>query len=161
MSRTELPEPAGDEFSPRHAYENAIAAAGEHVRIEHDSLGDLPVPADAYWGIHTARALVNFPITRRAIYNYPDLIVAFAGVKLAAARANVRLGNLPSEKGDAIIQGIRRVSRPGLRRYAGYQEIPKPLGGAGIAIVSTSKGVLTGQKARLAKLGGEVLCEVW
>src|SRR3954463_4508686 len=66
-----------------------------------------------------------------------------------------------SEKGDAIIQGIRRVSRPGLRRYAGYQEIPKPLGGAGIAIVSTSKGVLTGQKARLAKLGGEVLCEVW
>jgi small subunit ribosomal protein S8 len=66
-----------------------------------------------------------------------------------------------SDGGDSVIQGIRRVSRPGLRRYAGYQEIPKPLGGAGIAIVSTSKGVLTGQKARLAKLGGEVLCEVW
>ena len=66
-----------------------------------------------------------------------------------------------SDKGDSVIQGIRRVSRPGLRRYAGYEEIPKPLGGAGIAIVSTSKGVLTGQKARLAKLGGEVLCEVW
>jgi small subunit ribosomal protein S8 len=65
------------------------------------------------------------------------------------------------ESGAGVIQGIRRVSRPGLRRYAGYQEIPKPLGGAGIAIVSTSKGVLTGQKARLAKLGGEVLCEVW
>ena len=66
-----------------------------------------------------------------------------------------------SDNGDSVIQGIRRVSRPGLRRYAGYQEIPKPLGGAGIAIVSTSKGVLTGQKARLAKIGGEVLCEVW
>ena len=66
-----------------------------------------------------------------------------------------------ADNGAAVIQGIRRVSRPGLRRYAGYQEIPKPLGGAGIAIVSTSKGVLTGQKARLAKLGGEVLCEVW
>jgi small subunit ribosomal protein S8 len=66
-----------------------------------------------------------------------------------------------SDGGAGVIQGIRRVSRPGLRRYAGYQEIPKPLGGAGIAIVSTSKGVLTGQKARLAKLGGEVLCEVW
>jgi len=66
-----------------------------------------------------------------------------------------------SDGGESVIQGIRRVSRPGLRRYAGYQEIPKPLGGAGIAIVSTSKGVLTGQKARLAKLGGEILCEVW
>jgi small subunit ribosomal protein S8 len=66
-----------------------------------------------------------------------------------------------ADSGDSVIQGIRRVSRPGLRRYAGYQEIPKPLGGAGIAIVSTSKGVLTGQKARLAKLGGEILCEVW
>jgi small subunit ribosomal protein S8 len=66
-----------------------------------------------------------------------------------------------SDSGEAVIQGIRRISRPGLRRYAGYEEIPKPLGGAGIAIVSTSKGVLTGQKARLAKIGGEILCEVW
>jgi aspartate ammonia-lyase len=109
MSRSELPEPAGDEFSPRHAYENAIAAAGDRVRIEHDSLGELPVPSDAYWGIHTARALVNFPITRRAIYNYPDLVVAFAGVKLAAARANVRLGNLSAEKGDAIEAACREI----------------------------------------------------
>lgn len=66
-----------------------------------------------------------------------------------------------TEKGDSVIQGIKRISRPGLRRYAGYSEISKPLGGAGIAIVSTSKGVITGQKARLQKLGGEVLCEVW
>jgi len=66
-----------------------------------------------------------------------------------------------TEQGDAVIQGIRRVSRPGLRRYAGHQEIPRPLGGAGISIISTSKGVITGQKARAQKLGGEVLCEVW
>jgi small subunit ribosomal protein S8 len=66
-----------------------------------------------------------------------------------------------TERGDSVIQGIRRISRPGLRRYSGYETLPKPLGGAGISIVSTSKGVLTGQKARAAKLGGEILAEVW
>ena len=66
-----------------------------------------------------------------------------------------------TEQGDAVIQGIRRVSRPGLRRYAGYEEMPRPLSGAGISIVSTSKGVTTGHKARNQKVGGEILCEVW
>jgi small subunit ribosomal protein S8 len=66
-----------------------------------------------------------------------------------------------TEKGDAVIQGIKRISRPGLRRYSGYEKVSKPLGGAGITIVSTSQGVITGQKARLQKVGGEVLCEVW
>ena len=61
----------------------------------------------------------------------------------------------------SVIEGIRRVSRPGLRRYSGYESMPRPLGGAGIAIVSTSKGVTTGHKARTQKLGGEILCEVW
>jgi small subunit ribosomal protein S8 len=66
-----------------------------------------------------------------------------------------------TENGDSVIQGIRRVSRPGLRRYSGYEEMPRPLGGAGVAIVSTSKGVTTGHKARVQKVGGEILCEVW
>jgi small subunit ribosomal protein S8 len=66
-----------------------------------------------------------------------------------------------TEKGDPVIRGIRRISRPGLRRYSGYSEMPKPLGGAGIAIVSTSKGVITGHKARAQKVGGEILAEVW
>lgn len=61
----------------------------------------------------------------------------------------------------SVIQGLRRVSRPGLRRYAGYSDFPRPLSGAGIAIVSTSKGVMTGQRAKSQKIGGEVLCEVW
>jgi small subunit ribosomal protein S8 len=61
----------------------------------------------------------------------------------------------------SVIQGLRRVSRPGLRRYTGYGKIPRPLGGAGICIVSTSKGVLTGQQAAAQKVGGEILCEVW
>jgi len=66
-----------------------------------------------------------------------------------------------TEKGDAVIQGIKRISRPGLRRYSGYDKVSKPLGGAGITIISTSQGVITGQKARAQKVGGEVLCEVW
>ena len=66
-----------------------------------------------------------------------------------------------TEAGDSVIQGIKRISRPGLRHYSGYEEMPRPLGGAGIAIVSTSKGVITGHKARVQKVGGEILCEVW
>lgn len=66
-----------------------------------------------------------------------------------------------TDEGESVIQGIRRISRPGLRRYSGYETMPRPLGGAGIAIVSTSKGVITGHKARTQKVGGEVLCEVW
>ncbi len=66
-----------------------------------------------------------------------------------------------TESGQSVIQGIRRISRPGLRRYCGYESFPRPLDGAGIAIVSTSKGVITGQKARVQKVGGEILCEVW
>ncbi len=65
------------------------------------------------------------------------------------------------ESGDPVIRGIQRVSRPGLRRYSSSKEIPRPLNGAGISIVSTSKGVMTGQTAASRKVGGEVLCEVW
>ncbi len=59
------------------------------------------------------------------------------------------------------IRAIHRVSTPGLRRYVGHQDVPKVLGGLGIAIVSTSRGVLTDKDARREKLGGEVLCKVW
>ena len=60
-----------------------------------------------------------------------------------------------------IIRGIRRVSKPGLRIYAGYEDMPKVMNGLGIAIVSTSKGIMTDKKARATKIGGEVLAFVW
>ena len=60
-----------------------------------------------------------------------------------------------------IIAGLKRVSRPGLRRYVGATEIPRVLGGMGTAIVSTSRGVMTGVQARKQSLGGELLCYVW
>jgi len=60
-----------------------------------------------------------------------------------------------------VITGIKRISKPGLRVYAGKGEIPKVLGGLGIAILSTSKGIMTDKKARAAGVGGEVLAFVW
>jgi small subunit ribosomal protein S8 len=60
-----------------------------------------------------------------------------------------------------VIRGLRRVSKPGLRIYAGYEDMPKVMNGLGIAIVSTSKGLMTDKKAREMKIGGEVLAFVW
>ena len=62
---------------------------------------------------------------------------------------------------EKVIQGLRRVSKPGLRVYAGADELPKVLKGLGIAIISTSKGIMTDKKARAAHVGGEVLAFVW
>jgi len=64
-------------------------------------------------------------------------------------------------KGQKVIQGLKRISKPGLRVYAKKDQIPKVLGGLGIAIVSTSKGVMTDKKARLNNIGGEVLAYIW
>ncbi len=72
------------------------------MRIERDSLGELGIPDDAYWGINTARAVENFRISRREISVYSDLIVAYAQVKQAAARANLEIGVLDHERADLI-----------------------------------------------------------
>ena len=65
------------------------------------------------------------------------------------------------DKNEKIITGIKRISKPGLRVYAGKDELPKVLGGLGIAIISTNKGVLTDKEARKEQVGGEVLAFVW
>lgn len=61
----------------------------------------------------------------------------------------------------SVISGIKRISKPGLRVYAGKDELPRVLGGLGIAIISTSKGIMTDKKARAEGVGGEVLAFVW
>ena len=66
-----------------------------------------------------------------------------------------------ADKNDKIISGIKRISKPGLRVYAGKEDMPKVLGGLGIAIVSTNQGVITDKKARELGVGGEVLAFVW
>jgi small subunit ribosomal protein S8 len=63
--------------------------------------------------------------------------------------------------GRPVIAGLKRVSRPGLRTYVDSTTIPRVLGGLGVAVISTSKGLMTDKQARLAKMGGEVLCEIW
>jgi small subunit ribosomal protein S8 len=60
-----------------------------------------------------------------------------------------------------VIEGLRRISRPGLRHYVGATEIPRVLGGMGVAVISTPEGVMTGVQARKQNLGGEVICYVW
>jgi small subunit ribosomal protein S8 len=61
----------------------------------------------------------------------------------------------------SVIEGLTRVSRPGLRRYAGATEVPRVLGGLGITILSTSEGIMTATQARKKNVGGEMLCKVW
>ena len=66
-----------------------------------------------------------------------------------------------ADKNEKIITGLKRISKPGLRIYAGSQEIPRVLGGLGIAILSTNQGVITDKEARKLQVGGEVLAFVW
>jgi small subunit ribosomal protein S8 len=76
-------------------------------------------------------------------------------------QASLRVYLKYSDNGEPVIHGIERISRPGRRVYRGKEEIPQVLGGLGLAIVSTSKGVLSGAEATRTGVGGEVLCQVW
>jgi small subunit ribosomal protein S8 len=76
-------------------------------------------------------------------------------------RPLLRVGLKYDPDGEPVVNGFERVSRPGRRVYAPAKEIPEVLGGLGISILSTSRGILTGRQAREAKLGGEILCNVW
>ena len=69
--------------------------------------------------------------------------------------------NLKYNNGRPVIAGIRRVSKPGIRQYKGKKELPRVMGGLGVAIVSTSRGIMTDAKARLENVGGEILAFVW
>ena len=81
-------------------------------------------------------------------------------VDTSGAHPRIKLINKLVDRSSAIA-GLRRVSRPGLRRYVGADEIPRVLGGMGVAILSTSRGVVSGREARKQKLGGELLAYVW
>ena len=85
------------------------ATTRTETRTETDSLGSLEIPADAYWGIHTARALENFPISMRPISVYRDLVKALAMVKQASARANRQIGVLDPALADLIDRASQRV----------------------------------------------------
>ncbi|BDT67557.1 aspartate ammonia-lyase [Comamonadaceae bacterium OS-1] len=83
--------------------------SGSEFRIEHDLLGDRDIPVDAYYGVHTLRALENFPITGTAISIYPELIKALACIKQAAALSNHQLGLLDEPRCDAIVRACAEI----------------------------------------------------
>ncbi|HPW55072.1 MAG: 30S ribosomal protein S8 [Thermoanaerobaculaceae bacterium] len=77
------------------------------------------------------------------------------------SQGTLRLYLRYSGEGEPAIQGLERVSRPGRRVYRGVEELPKVRGGIGIAVISTSRGLMTDAKAREERVGGEVMCRVW
>jgi small subunit ribosomal protein S8 len=85
----------------------------------------------------------------------------YAVTEKEKTQGTLRIDLKYSPDGEPVIHGIERISRPGRRVYRNKQEIPRVLGGLGLAIVSTSKGVLSGAEALKSGVGGEVLCQVW
>jgi len=81
-------------------------------------------------------------------------------IDTTAAHPRIKITNKLANRSSAIT-GLRRVSRPGLRRYVGADEVPRVLGGMGLAILSTSRGVLSGREAKKQNVGGELLAYVW
>lgn len=116
---------------------NAIQA--KHKRVD--------VPAS-----NLKRELSKLLLTHNLIAGYTELKEDVQGV--------IRI-QLKYNDGKPVIGGLKRVSSPGLRRYTDSESIPRVLGGLGIAVISTSKGLMTDREARAAKMGGEVLCEIW
>jgi small subunit ribosomal protein S8 len=110
----------------------------------------------------------------------PDVLVPYSRLKAEIAKVLKRQGYIADfyaeklETGRQILKiqlkiigkeraivGIKRISRPGLRRYVGSQDVPRVLGGMGISILTTSRGIMTGHEAKKANVGGELLAYVW
>jgi small subunit ribosomal protein S8 len=117
------------------------AAAARHKRVD--------VPASKL-KLEIARILLK----ERFIANYK-----FLGEGNPQGMIRVYLKYTPDE--EPVISGMERVSKPGLRRYCGAGEVPRVLGGMGVSILSTSRGVMTGREAKRTGVGGEILCNVW
>ena len=99
--------------------------------------------------------------TKKAIANILLKEGYISGVEiLEGVQGTIKI-TLKYEGNKKVITGLKRVSKPGLRVYVGADEVPQVLGGLGIAILSTSKGIMTGKEAKLARQGGEVLAYVW
>jgi small subunit ribosomal protein S8 len=119
-------------------------------------------------------------IRNAGMAKHPELVIPASNTKLAIARVLVETGFLEEvrvearegratlvvrirydDDGQPLVDGLKRVSRPGRRVYVGHEKIPRVRNGLGVAVISTSKGILSDRAAREASIGGEVLCEVW
>jgi aspartate ammonia-lyase len=117
-----------------------------YIRREHDLLGDRDVPVDAYYGVHTLRAVENFPISGTPISIYPDLIAALASIKLAAARTNHELGLLDATRADAIAAASEEI-RAG--RLHGEFVVDVIQGGAGTSTNMNANEVIANRALEL------------
>ncbi|MEU5844745.1 aspartate ammonia-lyase [Saccharopolyspora shandongensis] len=115
-------------------------------RIEHDMIGEISVPADAYYGAHTARALVNFPITRETLADRPHLVVALAAVKQAAAAANAEVGALDRTRAEAIAAACAEIRAGALREQFVVDLIQ---GGAGTSTNMNANEVIANRALEL------------
>lgn len=108
---------------------------------------------------------VNVPASKTKVAIADILVqegyVASYEVEKGEIEDNIKIALKYGKKGEKVIVGLKRISKPGLRVYAKSNEIPKVLNGLGIAIVSTNKGIMTDRSARTQNLGGEVLAYVW
>lgn len=127
---------------------NMTDSSSAPTRTETDSIGSLEIPAAAYWGVHTARAMENFPITRRPINVYPDFIRAFACVKQAAARANLEIGALDERRADLIDAACEEIKGGRLHDEFTVGVIQ---GGAGTSTNMNANEVITN---RALEIGG-------
>ncbi len=119
-------------------------------RVEHDFLGDKQIPADAWWGVHTARAVENFPISGTTVSAMPDLVRAFGFVKKAATRANVELGVLDRKRGAAIMSACEKLIAG---QYRDQFVVDVIQGGAGTSTNMNANEVIA--NLALEKLGFE------
>ena len=117
-----------------------------NFRIESDLLGELQVPADAYYGVQTQRALNNYKISNTRMCDYPEYIIAMAYVKMAAAEANARLGVMPREIGDAIVKACQEIVDGKL-----HDQFPVDMvqGGAGTSVNMNANEVIANRALEL------------
>jgi small subunit ribosomal protein S8 len=87
--------------------------------------------------------------------------LATADIKEDAGMKNLVLGLKYGQAGEPLISGLKRISTPGQRIYTNQTAIPRALGGAGMTVVSTSKGLMTDRNARRQHVGGEIICQIW
>ncbi|MBR5064317.1 MAG: aspartate ammonia-lyase [Bacteroidales bacterium] len=115
-------------------------------RVESDLLGDLQVPADAYYGVQTQRAINNYKISTTHMYDYPEYIIAMAYVKMAAAAANTELGVMPKEIGDAIVAACKEIVAGKL-----HDQFPVDMmqGGAGTSVNMNANEVIANRALEL------------
>ena len=116
---------------------NAIQA--KHKRVD--------IPAS-----NLKRELTKLLVSLKYIGSYTEMKESAQGVLRIQLKYN---------DGKPVIAGLKRISKPGLRKYVDTEAVPRVLGGLGVAIISTSRGLMTDKQARLAKVGGDVLCEIW